>query len=343
MKKLIKYITLPALILSLMINAPVYCFAATSHKTSKKTSSQETTEMRGVWLSFIDQQKYLKGKNKNNYDNAFDSICKKAAGKGLNTIFVHVRSHNDAIYPSTVYPWSKQMLDGKDPGFDPLSDMVSIAHKNGLEIHAWINPYGYRNGSYCGDASLATEANIAAGVNEILNGYDVDGIHFDDYFPPIGASAINSMVSRVHGLCSEQGKKFGIAPQGNIDNCLAAGADVKTWLSSPGYLDYIAPQIYWTDYYGKSGTVTMSSDRLSAWKSLNKAGIPMYVGMALYWAGSQSKSDPGWARYTDNLMRQQQKAVKLGYKGYILYNTEAIMDPTPAMETELNNLRKAGM
>ncbi|MBR1524574.1 MAG: family 10 glycosylhydrolase, partial [Lachnospiraceae bacterium] len=243
--------------------------------------AQAANNMRGVWLSFIDQQTYLRGKGQADYDASFRSICQTAASKGLNTIFVHVRSHNDAIYPSSIYPWSSQMLLGVDPGFDPLADMVAIAHESGLQIHAWINPYGYRNGVITGNAALATNDNIVAGVTEILDKYAVDGIHFDDYFPPVGAANISSMVSRVHQVSAAHGKVFGIAPQGNIQNVMASGADVATWLSTPGYIDYIAPQIYWTDNYGAAGTTTMSSDKLAAWKSLNKAGITMYVGMAL--------------------------------------------------------------
>lgn len=306
-----------------------------------RKQARAANNMKGVWLSFIDQQKYLKGKEREDYDEAFRSICETASAKGLNTIFVHVRSHNDALYPSEIYPWSSQMLDGIDPGFDPLADMVRIAHKNNLEIHAWINPYGYRNGSICGDASLSTNDNIVAGVTEILDNYDVDGIHFDDYFPPIGADNINSMVSQVHSVCELHDKVFGIAPQGNIDNCMAQGADIKTWLSTPGYIDYIAPQIYWTDHYGVAANNTMSSDRLAAWAKLNTADIPMYVGMALYRAGSPSTSDPGWTMSTDNLKSQWKKAKELGYTGYILYNTESVMSPNSSQKQELSGLRQA--
>ena len=341
MKKQAKSICVFLTILLIFVDT-ITVFAANT-QTSKNTTgtAKQTENIKGVWLSYVDQQMYLKGKEKREYDETFDSICKTAKKYGLNTIFVHVRSHNDAIYPSEIYPWSSEMLNGTDPGFNPLVDMVGIAHKNNLKIHAWINPYGYRNGNIYGDASLATENNIAAGVEEILDLYAVDGIHFDDYFPPAGAKTINSMVHRVHEICEERRRIFGIAPQGNIDNCLAAGADVKTWLSQKGYIDYIAPQIYWTDNYGADGGTTMSSDRLKAWKELNTAGITMYVGMALYRAGSPSASDRGWSLATDNLSRQYKKAKSLGYEGYIIYNTASIIEPNASMVTELSGLTKS--
>lgn len=59
----------------------------------------------------------------------------------LNTVFVHVRAFADAVYPSKLFPWSKYSCKGSDPGFDPLKVMVECAHRAGLKIHAWINPF----------------------------------------------------------------------------------------------------------------------------------------------------------------------------------------------------------
>jgi len=309
------------------------------------TSQFKTTEvkaagaaMKGVWFSYLDYQSFLKGKNQGAFDQTFQTVCQTAAANGCNAIFVHVRSHNDAIYPSSIYPWSTTMCGG-NPGFDPLADMVSIAHSSGLKIHAWINPYGYRNGAYSGNAALANNANVVAGVTEIVSKYAVDGIHFDDYFPPIGVANLNAMVAQVHQVCASSGRVFGIAPQGNVENNVKMGADVATWLSVPGYVDYLAPQIYWTDNYGKAGNVAMSSQRLSQWKGLNKLGIPMYVGMALYRAGTPVAADPGWALSNSNLAKQAQTAAGLGYTGYILYNSSSLILPNGGQRAELANLK----
>ena len=294
---------------------------------------------KGVWISFLDIQSYLKGKDQASFDATFSSMCDTVAAQGCNAVIVHVRSHNDAIYPSAIYPWSTEMLGG-NPGFDPLADMVSIAHSKGLTFHAWINPYGYRNGVICGNAALATNANIVAGVQEIVSNYAVDGIHFDDYFAPVGAANINSMVASVHSVCAAAGRVFGIAPQGNIQNCMAAGADVATWLSTPGYVDYLCPQIYWTDQYGVAAKTPMFSNRLAAWKALDKAGIPLYVGLAGYRAGQPLSYDPGWALSNTNLATQVDKARAAGYTGYALYRYSTLVSPAAA--TELANLRTRG-
>lgn len=288
--------------------------------------------LKGVWFSFLDWQLYLRGKDQAGFDAAFSGVCDVTLSHGLNTIFVHVRSHNDAVYPSGIYPWSAQMLSGANPGYDPLADMVNIAHSKGLSIHAWINPYGYRNGAITGNAALATTANVVSGVQEIVANYGVDGIHFDDYFPPVGKAEINSMVSQVHTVCANAGKVFGISPQGNLDNLRASSADVDTWLSSGGYVDYLCPQLYWSDNYGAGGNVTMFSNRLNLFRSIDKAGIPLYVGLAAYKAGQPIGSDPGWGMSSVNLATQRDKALGAGYTGYIVYRYNTLLSAPAAAE-----------
>lgn len=336
---------LPVLLAGIL-TAGLTCPALAAVQNKKSNNNKEETligdkpeAMKGTWLSFVDEEDLLKNKTREDFDKTFDSICRKLRDNGGNTIFVHVRSHNDAIYPSAVYPWSMHMLSGTDPGYDPLKDMVKIAHKEGLAIHAWINPYGYRNGMISEHPELANDVNILAGIRELLDNYEIDGIHFDDYFPPLGAEALNNMVHSVHELCAEKGRVFGISPQGNIDNNMAMGADVTTWLSKIGYVDYIAPQIYWTDNYGENGNTKMSTERLEAWAKLNTADIPMYVGMALYRAGNEYKDDPGWMKQNDNLKKQAEKAVSLGYDGYIIYNTKSQIKPNGIQNTEIGKLK----
>lgn len=292
-------------------------------------------EIHGVWISFLDWQANLKGKGEADFTSTFSAMCDNVLAHGGNAVIVHVRSHNDAVYPSAIYPWSTTMLNG-DPGFDPLATMVSVAHSKGLSFHAWINPYGYRNGAYAGNPALATQDNIVAGVSEIVNNYAVDGVHFDDYFPPLGAEAHNSMVSRVYGAAHAAGKVFGISPQGNVENNMAAGADVRTWLSTPGYVDYLAPQIYWSDNYGAAGTTTMFTNRLNQWAALNTAGVQMYLGMAAYRAGNPLAADPGWMMRSDNLVTQANQAAGKGWGGYFLYSYATLNSPNA--QAELSNL-----
>ena len=341
MKSVLHKITCVILTAVMMMSIPLTAYA--TEDTAADTAAEADTdavqapaEFRAVWFSFRDWQTYLKGKNEADFTSAFNSVCQKAKDNGLNTIIIHVRSHNDAVYPSSCYPWSDQMTGG-NPGYDPLSIITSKAHENGLQIHAWINPYGYRNGKYCGDKSLATADNIIAGIKEILGNYPVDGIHFDDYFPPLGASVHNALLKRAYETTHAYGKVFGVSPGGNIDNNRNAGIDIDTWLSTPGYIDYICPQIYWSNKYGKNGDVTMFSDRLDAWRGLNKAGIKMYVGLAAYRVGESSKSDKGWSSQNNNLSSQVTELRNKGCGGYVLFSYSSIAGS--ACATEMKNLK----
>ena len=97
--------------------------AGAAGKSSGPARNQAQAEMRGVWFSFLNWQQFLKGKTEPEMKAAFSQICDVALAQGCNAIFMHVRSHNDAVYPSGIYPWSTQMLGG-NPGFDPLADFV---------------------------------------------------------------------------------------------------------------------------------------------------------------------------------------------------------------------------
>lgn len=331
-----------SVLLSLIL-ALFLAFGSISYKVNAKdvmtlnAGSASETEVRGVWFSFRDWQKYLQGKDKASFTKAFENITDNILGAGCNTIIMHVRSHNDAVYPSSIYPWSSEMLTGTDPGYNPLSIMIEIAHKKGLSLHAWINPYGFRNGEYCGDESLATHDNIVAGIEEILKNYNVDGIHFDDYFPVMDASVHNKLVSDVYTTCHKYGKVFGISPTGNVDNNIAKGADIVTWLSVPGYIDYIAPQIYWTNMYKSDGSVTLFSNRLLQWITLNKLGLPMYVGLGLYMAEAKPSSDLGWSVSNANIMMQVTELRANNQPGFFLYSYNSLV--SAACAAELNNLK----
>lgn len=174
------------------------------------------SEVKGVWISYLELNTLLTGKNEWEFTVSIREAFKNCADMGLNTVFVHVRSHGDAYYKSEYYPWSKYVTGtlGQAPDFDPLEIMIKEAHSLGLSFQAWINPYrlcgvsemknvsekypvgnwyktseGKRvvaEGSYYYLNPGYSESNelIASGVKEILLNYQVDGIHIDDYFYP---------------------------------------------------------------------------------------------------------------------------------------------------------------
>jgi uncharacterized lipoprotein YddW (UPF0748 family) len=118
---------------------------------------------------------------------------------------------------------------------------------------------------------------ILPASDEVVKNYDVDGIHFDDYFYQAGTASsrrnnvyllIRDVYSKIKSISKDA--VFGISPKGDVYALIDVGADVETWLSLPGYVDYLCPQLYWSDSYGSAGTTTMYSNRLNGFVSINK-------------------------------------------------------------------------
>lgn len=334
------------------------------------------TEMRGVWLSFNDMA---------NFDTArIDAFLDAAAAMKLNTVFVHARAFSDAFYQSDLFPWAHKLtgVQGQAPAVDPLQYVITGCRQRGLRVEAWINPYRIStsteltnslapsnpavkwlndstkvlkyqmNGQDCliyNPDSPEVRNLITDGILEILRKYDVDGIHFDDYFYVTGVkevyadsykkNEVNKLLRQVYAAVKgvNPDLTFGISPAGNIVNCNAGGADVQTWLSQEGYVDYVCPQIYWTNQYvtGKY----QFNNCLNDWVALKKSPkVKLYTGLALYRVGTESKSDPGWMNRSDNMMTQVQQMRNTGKcSGFALFDISDLISPTA--QTELNNLK----
>ena len=181
-------------------------------------------EVRGVWISYLEFMNIAKNRTSGQFTASISAMFDEAAAYGLNTVFVQVRPFGDALYPSSIFPWSYVLsgTEGVDPGYDPLSIMVSAAHSRGLRIEAWVNPYRvraesstralsaanpavravnsgdrlaitYKGGVFYNPASQDARDLITEGVVEILRNYSVDGIHFDDYFYPTTDTAFDAV------------------------------------------------------------------------------------------------------------------------------------------------------
>ncbi len=199
MKKLLKKIFFPAVLLAFSASA---VFAA--------GNTLPRREFRGAWLHTVYQDGYKKRtteENKAYLRNQLDSL--KLAG--INAVIFQVRPQSDAFYRSKIEPWSRYLTNNgmpPKPLWDPLAFMVDEAHKRGMELHAWLNPYRvttsakqtvprshiyhkhperfvrYDGKLYFDPGQPQNRHYIAEIVADIIKRYDVDGIHFDDYFYP---------------------------------------------------------------------------------------------------------------------------------------------------------------
>lgn len=164
------------------------------------------SEVKGIWISFIEISR-MNTDSESAFRESIGAAYDKCAALGINTVYVHARSHGDAYYNSEYFPKTKYI----NGNFDALAVMVDEAHKRGLSFQAWINPfrccavtdiereYGYPIYNWAGsEKKLVTVGGyywlnpayddvielIAKGAAEIVSNYDVDGLHIDDYFYP---------------------------------------------------------------------------------------------------------------------------------------------------------------
>jgi uncharacterized lipoprotein YddW (UPF0748 family) len=340
----------------------VLAFGLVLPAAEKDTVYAKSKEERGLWLAFSDYATLgLAGKSEKVFTENIRRVLKQAEYYGVTSIYFHVRSHDDAAWKSATFKPNMYLSPtGKASGiaadvykYDPLKIVIRETHARKMKLHAWMNPYRITPEYYLDPAKQSTTDRINLAVAELLE-YDIDGIHMDDYFYSaskgyrtvdsskkykVSISAkkkranCNAMVRSVYNTVHEKkGVVFGISPAGNYENCMNMGADVDTWMSVPGYLDYIAPQIYWTDNWGSKGKTKMFTDRMTKFISLNKINLPMYVGLAIYRTGYAQSDDKGWGMRNTNIRTQVKQLRSAGLQGYILFTAPDLFDKNSAKE-----------
>lgn len=315
-------------------------------------SQEKPAEVRALWVAYTDFKALgLYNKSEEEFRSNAERLFEQAEDYAVNTVYFHVRAFRDAAYKSERFPMSRYIWDRKkEIPYDPLEIMISLAKKHGMELHAWMNPY--RNRTFekpiLNPASEQSTEEILLCIREVLEHYDVAGIHFDDYFYKEDSKVseqkkkanVNRMVKAVYQEVKAYGEKlqFGISPAGNVGYCESLGADVRTWLQENGYVDYIMPQIYWTDKHSAAWREKMFSDTLDEWMDMNEADIPLYVGLALYRTGEKASDDPGWGKSSTNLARQVAQLRDKGCGGFALFSAKDFL--RKGAQKELENYQK---
>ena len=239
--------------------------------------------IRGVWVSNVANIDTPKTTNMEEYKEYLVKMIANIASYNINLIVFQVRPTSDAYYPSKLNPWSRFITgtEGLDPGFDVLGFVIEEAKKYGIEVHAWMNPYRVASATLeqmglTKEAYLETlaplnyarrhpEDTILDGsgkvilkpasetviqfvtdtIMEVVENYDVTGVHIDDYFYPYAKvpvseeeedfnkakvanpelsmddwrrDNVNKMIQKIHEALSAYNKKnkkhveFGISP-----------------------------------------------------------------------------------------------------------------------------------
>ena len=348
------------------------------------------TTMKAVWMSQFDlAQVYVSGASQAT-ESTFTTKIKNtlAAIKncGYNTVLVQVRPNGDAFYQSSYYPWSKYVVGsyGRVANYDPFAIIEREAHNLALSVHAWVNPMRLmstseitaisnnyvlrqwyndtsKRGKYIVDVDgnyylnpgyAETRELIINGVKEICLNYDVDGIHFDDYFYPEGVTnsfdadafaasgqasraawrrlCVSAFVGGTYSAIKEIDSEilFGISPAGNISNNMNyLYADVKSWCSGTDYVDYIAPQIYW----GFEHKISPFDDVLAEWEAIIKSDsvkLCPAITMAKAYGTTDSNDGTEWTNNKDVIKRQiELSATCKNFGGVMLFSLKNFYNP----------------
>lgn len=347
--------------------------------TENVSATEDEAQMRGLWVSYISLDMSDTDFSENAFRDKFGEIIKTAKEYRCNALFVHTRAFCDAFYKSEIFPsshilWGEQ---GYEESYDALEIMCSLCEKENIELHAWVNPYRvkskgakfelsshnpyvldkslgveYDGGIYLNPAKKEVRNLIVNGVLEIIENYNINGIHFDDYFYPTNDESfdkaeynqylkacksesdamplnewrkqnVNMLIAEIYRKIKETNPSisFGISPQGNIQNDFEMGADVKSWTENIGYADYICPQLY----YSIENPALKFEAGLDSWLSFSRhENLKLYAGLAVYKAGTDS-DDGTWLLNNDILATELKIINNKGLDGYILYDYEALI------------------
>lgn len=347
--------------------------------TPAPTATAEPTAAapyRAVWVSYLEWQQ-VDFSTPETFSGDIAVILDNIRNLGATVVLAQVRPFGDALYPSSYYPFSHLCTgqQGRDPGYDPLALLVQAAHDRGLALEAWVNPYRIQagltpalcgtspaklhpdwvkytdTGAYLDPANTAVRQYIADAVGELCANYDVDGIHFDDYFYPTTDPAfdaadyaasgtaltqddwrrenVNALVELCHATARRYGVRFGVAPVGDPEqNYALQYSDAARWLRQ-GTVDYLMPQLYWGQEYVKDGDTSHSLARLAgAWAALPlAAGVRLYAGLGAYRIGAGDGSDAGSEWVSGRALADQLNLLdRLGVQGAGLYRYASLFD-----------------
>jgi uncharacterized lipoprotein YddW (UPF0748 family) len=351
--------------------------------------------MKGAWVSTVYNLDWPSVSSAGNADKQkaeFNSLLDKLKSVGFNAVFVQVRPSGDSLYPSALVPWSKVLTgtQGKDPGYDPLEYMVSAAHERGMQFHAWFNPFRATTDAstaalasshvakahpewivdaggklYINPGIPAARQHIIDTVMEVVKGYNVDGVHLDDYFYPSNVtfaddaayksynpsnisskadwrrSNINEFVkqlgSQIHA--SKPSLSYGISPFGVWRNSKSDSTGSDTNASVTAYDSMYADvrtwiKEEWIDYVAPQIYWSLSFnaaryDKLVDWwvSEVRNTDVKLYIGIATYKLGTDKSAEWQSAQQIINQLKYNEQYDEV--EGSIMFraNDITVRDP----------------
>ena len=350
-------------------------------KSNTIRNEEDIEEVRAIFVSYLELEKYIKDKSEKESKKNIVSILDNLKENKFNSVILHVRPFADAIYNSKIFPLSDTVkVNGNPPSYDILKYFLDEAHKRNILVHAWINPYRISTSSdisklnsmfsnfiknndakviegkgiFFNPSSSNVNKIIMSGIKELITNYDVDGIHYDDYFYPsdnidtinyedyLNEGGESSLDDFRYGIILSLIKDtywtiksikpnvlFGISPEGNIDNNYNTHyLDIKKILSEEGYVDYIMPQIY----FGFNNSNKPFIKTLNEWNNLIKTDIKIIPALAFYKSGEYDKyagsGEYEWVTNNDIISKEVLETKKVSkYGGFSIFRYDSMFSP----------------
>jgi uncharacterized lipoprotein YddW (UPF0748 family) len=355
-------------------------------------------ELRGAWVSTVWNVDYpsASGLSVATQKSQFIQQITELQQAGINVVYIQVRPSCDAFYASSLEPWS-QWLTGTpqntspSPYYDPLVFYVDECHKRGMELHAWVNPYRAASSisgqsfsashvtnthpSWCvtygtkkilNPGLTAVRNYVTSVVMEIVRDYDVDGIHFDDYFYPYPEASltfddaaafvseprgftnldnwrrdnVNIFINQIHDSIKAEKPwvRFGVSPFGIWKSGVPAGivglssyfdiyCDPIAWLQQ-GNVDYILPQLYWV-IGGSQDFTALSNWWGTQCQTYNRN---CFAGMATY------RLDPSQGNWANSEIKNQVdvvRSINSKVPGFSCFSSKSILNNLKSIQDTL--------
>ncbi len=364
--------------------------------------AQPKREFRGIWIANVGNVDWpsQKGLSAEEQQQELIDLLDLIKRQGLNAVFFQIRNACDAVYESNLEPWSEWLTgqQGKSPGYDPLAFAIQECRKRNLEIHAWMNPYravtDIRSASLAPNHVARTRPDVLLAygplrlldpgrpevrsfvtrvVMDVVRRYDIDGIHFDDYFYPYPQKGLTlndnaTFANHSRGMTNRADwrrdnvnllieavsdsihrvkpwVKFGISPFGIWKNRVSSSsegsdsrgfeafsgnfADSRKWVDE-GWVDYIAPQVYWSMGNGKANYST-----IVPWWSNNVSEQHLYIGHGVY----KVNSDANWRKPLEVPNQIQYNRTFPNVQGSILFSAKTLRNnPNRVSDALLENV-----
>lgn len=358
-----------------------------------KSVPQPKTEFRGVWIATVVNIDWPKNGNDQieKQKKDFLQILDFYDELNFNVIIVQIRTAGDAFYNSKYAPWSRFLTSKEglapDSDFDILEWMIDESHSRGFEFHAWLNPYRatfdlkteilspthdfnlhpewmikYGKKYYYNPGLTEVRKLLVEIMDEVVTNYDIDAIHFDDYFYPYKIkdelfedslsyshnalpnqslpdwrrSNVDSLVKNIHKVIKARKPwvQFGISPFGVWKNNSTDSRGSDTRAGQTTYEDLYADPLTWMengwiDYlvpqvYWSMDLPVASHSKIVKWWSNNSKNINLYIGNGAH--KIRNNHDKAW----DN-KKELPKQLSLSrntdeVKGNVLFSAKSLMN-----------------